>query len=82
MNIKKMHKFYPVKKNKELHNFPTLQNISFIIKFELKKNMYTNFLFFLTICLFLIYICRKNNLIVDYKLENIKDSPLSQKATQ
>ena len=35
--------------------------------------MYTNFLlFFLTICLFLIYICRKNNLIVDYKLEKHK----------
>ncbi len=35
--------------------------------------MYTNFLlFFITICLFLIYLCRKNNLIVDYKLENHK----------
>ena len=35
--------------------------------------MYTNFLlFFLNIFLFLIYICRKNNLIVDYKLEKHK----------
>mgnify|MGYP001494375022 CR=1 FL=1 len=35
--------------------------------------MYTNFLlFFVTTCFFLIYFCRKNNLILDYKLESHK----------
>ena len=35
--------------------------------------MYSNFLFFfITISLLLVYFCRKNNLIVDYKLEKHK----------
>ena len=35
--------------------------------------MYTNFLlFFIIISTFLVYFCRKNNLIVDYKLEKHK----------
>ena len=36
--------------------------------------MYTDFLtLFIVVSLFLVYFCRKNNLLVDFKLENTND---------